>query len=185
MAEPVNQLGLADMLGVDPKTIRAWERQGCPIERKSRRRGDPTLYSVAAVSRWREAQAALAASGDLAAMDMEEARRRKLAAEAAIAELELEQKRGRVVEVEEAAQEFEHLLSSLRGRLLPIGSTVAPRLVLAQDAAAMLEIVDDAVIEALHEISGSPHDYLRPEGTESEVRGGPLGEDDASAEGEP
>jgi hypothetical protein len=44
--------------------------------------------------------------------------------------------------------------------------------------------VDDAVIEALHEISGSPHDYLRGDDPAVEAGGGAVREDDAPAEGD-
>lgn len=186
MADPVNQLELGKWLDVDPKTIRTWERQGCPVERKSQKRGEPTLYSVAAVSRWREARAALAASGDLAAMDMEEARRRKLAAEAALAELVLDQKRGEVAEVALMDRSVRKMLAVLRTRLMSIGSSVAPDLELAETGVERQSIVDAAVAEALDEISRSPRDFLGSAGSDdepdrSDPDEGPGGGDEAAA----
>lgn len=150
----VNQTEIARLLDVTPKTIRAWEVQGCPVEAPSTRRGAPALYSVAAVVQWREEVAARAASGALAAMDMEEARRRKLAAEAALVELDLAKRRDEVVEMPITAEEVGAGLSAVRARLMAIGATVAPKLILAADTASRKEIIDDEVNQALAEISG-------------------------------
>jgi len=154
----VSQLQLAELLGVTPKTIRAWERQGCPVEEKARR-GKPSKYSIAAVFRWREEQARLAASGDLDAMDMEAARRRKLAAEAAAAELALARERDEVVEIELVSKEVGAALAACRSRLLQVGAKVAPQCELTPDAAAVKELIDDAIFEALDEISGDALEY--------------------------
>lgn len=168
----VNQLELARLLGVDPGTIRTWQRQGMPIEKASTRRGDPNQYSVPAVVRWREEQARLAASGDLNAMDMEEARRRKLAAEAATAELALDERRGVVVEVGVVMEEVGRGLDSCRARLLGIGSKLAPMIAIETDAAVCKRMVDDAVNEALHELSGPAF----------ELPSGPAGDNSEGAE---
>jgi phage terminase Nu1 subunit (DNA packaging protein) len=154
----VSQLQLAELLGVTPKTIRAWERQGCPVERKARR-GLPSQYSVAAVFRWREEQARLAASGNLDAMDMEEAKRRKLAAEAAAAELSLARERDEVVEIDLVSKEVGTALAACRSRLLQVGAKVAPQCELTPDAASVKELIDDAIYEALDEISGDALEY--------------------------
>lgn len=150
----MNQAELAALFEVTPKTIQNWTAQGCPIERKGGR-GKPSMYRAADVIRWREDRAKLAATGDLAQMDMDEARRRKLAAEAAMAELVLDQKRGDVVLVALVEKEVGDCFSTLRARLLALGSALAPRLELAPDTAAIREIVDDAVIEVLDDISGT------------------------------
>lgn len=155
----VSQVELGSLLEKSTAAIRAWERQGCPVAQKARRKGEATLYSVAAVVEWREKQAALSASGDLAAMDMEEAKRRKLAAEAALVEIDLARKRGEVIEVAVVAAEIGGALSACRARLLGVGSSVAPRLELAPDTAARKEMIDDAINEALDEISGPAFEF--------------------------
>lgn len=182
-APPVSQVELASLLGLSTAAIRAWERQGCPVESKAKRKGDPTLYSVAAVVRWREQQAALAASGDLAAMDMEEARRRKLAAEAALVEIDLARRRGEVVEVAVIAAEVGSALSACRARLLGVGASVAPRLELAPDTASRKEMIDDAINEALDEISGPAFEFASgAEGDDQEGdRDTPVGADAPAA----
>ena len=159
MSGTVNQLELAGLLDVTAKTIRAWERQGCPVEVKSSKRGVPSQYRVSDVVRWREEQARLAASGDLDAMDMEEARRRKLAAEAATAELALARAKGEVVDLVLVTREVYGALANCRARIMTVGAKVAPRLEFAEDIAARKEIVDDAIIEALDEISGDTFEF--------------------------
>lgn len=149
----VNQTELARLFDVTPKSIRAWSSQGCPVEREGKR-GQPTLYRPADVIRWREERAALAAAGDIAMMDMEEARRRKLAAEAATAELALARAKDEVVEVELVSKVVGNGLAAVRARLLQIGAKIAPQAEIAPDATAIKELVDDAIYEALDEISG-------------------------------
>jgi len=154
----LKQVELAELLGVTPKTIRAWERQGCPFEEKGKR-GRPSRYNVADVVAWREEQVRLAAAGDLDAMDMEEARRRKLAAEAAAAELALARERDEVVEIELVSKEVGAALAACRSRLLQVGAKVAPECELTPDAASVKEMIDDAIFEALDEISGDALEY--------------------------
>ena len=144
MQETVSQVELATLLDVTPKTIRAWQRQGCPVEAKGRR-GVPSRYSVAAVVRWREDQVRLAAAGDLSAMDADEARRRKLAADAALAELELCRQRDEVVELEHVEKVVGAALATTRARLLQVGAKVAPQADLITDAASLKEMIDDAI----------------------------------------
>lgn len=152
MAE-LSQAEIAAVFGVTPKTVRQWTRMGCPIVHPGGR-GLPSVYETAQVFRWREEQARMAASGDLDAMDYEEAKRRKLAAEAATAELNLAISQGHVIAVDLIEREVGAALSACRSRLMSVGAKVAPQLDLAETAAARKEIIDDAINEALDEISG-------------------------------
>lgn len=154
----LNQSETARFFGVVPATIREWERRGCPVESRGRK-GVQAQYNTADLIRWREQQAALAASGDLSAMDIDEAKRRKLAAEAAIVEIELDKARGELVEVSVVMEAVGKGLDACRSRLLSIGSKIAPDIALETDAATVKEIVDDAVHEALDEISGPAFAY--------------------------
>lgn len=183
-AAPVSQIELSRLLDFSTAAIRAWEAQGCPVEQRAKRKGEANLYSVASVVRWREQQAALSASGNLAAMDMEEAKRRKLAAEAALVEIDLARKRAEVVDVSVIAAVVGGALSACRARLLGIGASVAPRLQLASDTASRKEMIDDAINEALHEISGPAFEFsggTDGDGQES-VECGFFGADAAAAE---
>ena len=154
----VSQTELALIFGVSRQSVRAWEARGCPVERKAQRKGEPSRYSVAAVLRWREEQAAMAAV--LGALDMNAARRRKPAAQATLAEIELAKIRGEVVEISAVAEKFGDALSAVRARLLALGSTLAPRLELATDVASRKEMIEDALKEALEPISGPVSEFL-------------------------
>ncbi|SMC42862.1 Phage DNA packaging protein Nu1 [Fulvimarina manganoxydans] len=187
MPSTVSQIALAELLDVTPKTVRAWERQGCPVEVKSRKRGQPSEYLVADVVRWREQQAALAASGDLSAMDMDEAKRRKLAAEAAMAEIVLDKERGEIAEIATIMGVVGKGLESCRARLLGISSKIAPILAMETDATTAKEIVDDAIHEALNEISGPAFAFAdEAEGDGEEGADGSFDEpDDAASNAHP
>ncbi|GHA13455.1 hypothetical protein GCM10007989_05070 [Devosia pacifica] len=120
----VTQTELSQILGYSAVTIRAWERQGCPVEKKGSR-GKSSLYNTAEVIRWREEQAVLSASGDTAAMDMEEARRRKTAAEAAIAELDLSVRRGAYVLIEEVGAIVADEYATIRANFTSLPGDIA------------------------------------------------------------
>lgn len=123
----VSQSELAEIWGKNPATIRAWVRAGCPIIKKGRG-GARSEYNTADVAAWREQQAALGAGGDLNAMDIDEARRRKTAAEAALAELELAIKKGRYVEIEEVGSAVAEEYAEVRAKLLSLPSDMADSL---------------------------------------------------------
>lgn len=146
----VNQRGIAEICGVTTETIRNWISSGMPTRKGEK---GERLYLPAEVMRWREERAAKVALDSVAVTDIEEAKRRKLAAEAAMAELELAKQRGEVAEIEVVAEEVGAALAACRARLLGIGAMTAPRLALAEGAAPMKAIVDDAVRTALEEIS--------------------------------
>lgn len=120
----VNQAELAALFGVSTVTIRAWERKGLPVERKGGT-GRASSYNTAAVARWREEQAALAATGDTSAMDMEEARRRKTAAEAALAELDLSIRRGDYVLIEEVGSIVADEYATIRANFTSLPGDIA------------------------------------------------------------
>lgn len=180
-ASTVSQAELSSIFGVTPQTIRAWERKGCPVESKGKR-GVASRYVPADVIRWREEQAKLAASGDLDAMDFEEARRRKLAAEAATAELALAKAKGEVVALDLVGREVGAALAACRARLMSIGASVAPKVGLAPDTAAIKEMVDDAIYEALDEISGVAFEFdSDPEEVDPQDDAGSSDGDDGAA----
>jgi len=123
----VSQTDLAAIMGVSAMTIRAWERKGMPVARKGSR-GKPGQYNTADVIRWRGEQAALAATGDTNAMDMEEARRRKTAAEAALAEMDLALRRGELVEVDTVGRLVAEEYATVRANLMAMPGEMAPDL---------------------------------------------------------
>jgi phage terminase Nu1 subunit (DNA packaging protein) len=147
----VNQADLAAIFGVSVVTVRAWERKGCPVERKATR-GKASAYNTAAVARWREEQAALAASGDLSAMDMEEAKRRKIAAEAALAEMELSLKRGELVAVEVVGSIVEEEYATVRANFMAMPGEISTDLEHLQ-ATEIEELLTSKVTEILNALS--------------------------------
>lgn len=161
-AKLMSQAELAGLFEVRRETVRDWERAGCPVERKSTKAGEPSLYRPAHVIAWDRERAVRAATGDLAAADMDALRQRKLAAETMLAELTLAQRQGDLVEVDAVVRETETMLSLLRARLVSLGAIAAPQLELARTAAERQSVIDAAVYQALTEISGSPWSFLGP-----------------------
>ena len=148
----VSQSEICRLLNVTPTTVQAWTRKGCPNVAKGGR-GKASSYRVSDVVRWREEQARLAATGDINAMDMEEARRRKLAAEAASAEIDLDLKRGVVVEVDVALDEVGRGLDACRSKLLSLASRLAPQVAAEDDVPKCKALISEAINEALSELS--------------------------------
>ncbi len=149
--QKVNQADLAAIFGVTTVSIRAWERKGCPVVEKGSK-GKSSFYNTAAVARWREEQAALAATGDTNAMDIEEARRRKVAAEAALAEMDLATRRGEYVLVEEVGVAVEAEYATIRANFLSMPGDIASDLEHLQSA-EIEELLATKVSEILNELS--------------------------------
>ena len=95
--------------------------------------------------------------------------------EATLAEIEVAEKRGAVAEVDLIASEFGNALAACRARLIGVGASVAPRLSIAESAAAMKLIVDEAIYEALEEISDGVLEFARSPGGDDPA--GDPGED--------
>lgn len=173
----VNQAELASLWGVSTVTVRAWERKGLPVERKGGT-GKASSYNTAAVARWREEQAALAATGDTEAMDMDEAKRRKLAADAALAELELAFKRGQCVMIEEVGAIVAEEYATVRANFTSMPGDIAADL---ENLAAVeiQELLAAKVSEILNGLSAD--DTYAAEGSADEGAGGSS---EATAEAE-
>jgi len=163
----VNQADLAAIFGVSTVSVRAWERKGCPVDEKGSK-GRSSFYNTAAVARWREEQAALAATGDTNAMDMDEARRRKVAAEAALAEMELATKRGEYVLVEEVGQIVEAEYSTIRANFLSMPGDIASDLEHMQSA-EIEELLATKVSEILNELAADSSFATEGQGGEGEI----------------
>lgn len=153
MGRRVNKGDLAAVFGVSLTTIGGWVRRGCPFL-VAGSKTVPWEFDTAAVARWREQQAAIAAQGDTSDLDIDEAKRRKLAAEAALAEIDLARARGEVVEIEQVAEVIGEQFSALRARLMAMPSKVAPLVIGVGDLGEVREVIDDHVRDALAELSG-------------------------------
>lgn len=170
----VSQMQLAGIFGVKTDTIRAWERMGCPVEHRGGR-GLASAYRPADVIRWREEQATLAAAGDVSKLDLNEARRRKTVAEAALAEIDLARARGEIAEVSIMTRELGNALAATLARLMAVGAKLAPTLEFATDAASRKNMIDDAIAEAVHDISSPDFSFFgSPEGDDPEGAAGDV-----------
>jgi hypothetical protein len=182
-SEWVSQRDLAKAMGVKTVAVRNWEVDGIPEPKIV---GKRKFYNLPAVIKWRHERAA---AGRPASQrrSTEEARTRKLEAEASLAEIELAKKRDQVVEISIAMKAFSDAMSACRSRLLSIGASVAPRIELAPDVASRKEMIDDAIIEALYEISSAAFEFSGGPAEDPESRDieESPGEDEASAEAEP
>ncbi len=138
----VNQADIAVIFGVQPRTVRSWVRCGLPEVQRGGS-GRPSLYNTAEVARWREEQAALAATAAEPA-DIETARRRKLFAEAGLAEMELGMRRGELISIEHVGAVVESEYAVLRSLALSLPGEMASEL--AQRPKGEIEVLLSAKI---------------------------------------
>ena len=118
------------------------------------------------------------------AADFQASRARKMAAEAALAEIELCKARDEVVELAHVEKVVGGALATTRARLLQVGAKVAPQADLITDAASLKEMIDDAIHEALNEISSGALEYAgtADDDDPGEDHGAARPDDDAAAE---
>ena len=157
----VNQSQLAETFGTTMPTVRAWVRRGCPVVQRGAK-GKQWQFNTAEVAAWREQEAAAAAVGDTSRMDLDESRRRKEAANAAMAEIDLAKRRGELVEVEHIAEIVGDEYSRLRQRLLGLPVKIAPMLDTAETLQERREIIEDAIVECLAELSADDDSLEEP-----------------------
>lgn len=110
-------------------------------------------YETSDVIAWMQRKQVDNLLGDAAAIDIEEAKRRKMAAEAELAETELAQVRGRLLPVEDVEKTWTELLASCRARLLALPSKLAPEVFAADTVTEVKGLIKAGVIEALNELS--------------------------------
>lgn len=150
----VNKRQLADILGLAEETLTQYQKDPTfPILHKRKGRGGSD-YETADVIAWLERRKINQTVGNQDLIDLEEGRRRKMAAEAGIAEIELMKEQGKVVEIEVVADAIGEQLSNLRAKMLSLPSKVAGQVYTAKDVKEIKAILDDAIYEALNEVSG-------------------------------
>lgn len=99
-------------------------------------------------------QRASTTGGVLLGSDYDVARTRKMEADAAIAEIELMKAQKLLVKADDVEKVWSSILFAVRAKLLAIPSKTAPVLALESDMAVIKDILDNAVAEALGELSG-------------------------------
>lgn len=150
----VNKRQLADILGLAEETLTQYQKDPTfPILHKRKGRGGSD-YETSDVIAWLERRKINQTVGNADLIDLEEGKRRKMAAEAGLAELELLKEQGQVVDIALVAEEVGEQLSNFRAKMLSIPSKVAGQVYTAKDMKEIKSILDDAIYEALNEISG-------------------------------
>lgn len=99
-------------------------------------------------------QRASTTGGVLLGSDYDQARTRKMEADAAIAEIELQKAQKLLVKADDVEKVWSTILFAVRAKLLAIPSKAAPVLALEKDVAIIKDVLDNAVGEALAELSG-------------------------------
>lgn len=154
----VTQAELARMYNVTATVIRGWIQKGMPLHRRGTtgggRNAKSTLIRVSDCVRWREKY--LKEEKSEAKVEFDEAKRRKMLAEAEKTELEVQVRKGELVEVDEIGKAVESDYMNLRAKLLAIPSSLAPILEVATTAIEIKNCLEDAINEALSELSMAP-----------------------------
>ncbi len=150
--EIVNKARVATITGKVVVTIDTWLRKGCPFVQKGGK-GKEWLFDTAAVIAWREEQTANNILGDLDDLDFEELKKRKIAAETAMMELDLALKREDAVSLDDISKEWAAMAEAFRARCMAIGPKTAPLIAVEKNLNKCRKIIDDAVYEALNELS--------------------------------
>lgn len=133
---------LAALIGVAPKTVRAYVKRGMPGTKV----GGTFRFNLKDVLPW------LLDQQHDPGEDYKRARARKEEAQARLADLRYEEKVKNVVPVDWAAKALTRILSNVRARLLAIPNTLAPKLSRVSDEDDIQCIVRDAIYQAMREI---------------------------------
>lgn len=151
----LNRDRLAEFLGCSLRTIDEYSRQGMPGE-APKKGGDSWKFESAAVVGWLRERERTNALGDLATLDEKEAKRRKLAAEAALAEHELALKTGAAVALNDFESAKGALIGAARAKFLGFGAALGPEVALLSSPQECSLVIENAVKEALRELSDNP-----------------------------
>ena len=153
IARHVSLAELAQPLGVARTTALSWTKQGMPyIRRADRDQGIPWVFDTAEVIRWRERQAARAASGETP-LDFVKAQTRKMAAEAELAELKLAKERSDAVSIRDTEKVWSELVTNFRAKLLALPQRLAPILVDQHNERVIVNLLQEEIHQALDELS--------------------------------
>ena len=160
-----SQAELAAALGLSPGRITALKRKGMP------------LFSIEAARAWRAQHIApvpgtktTAPTGSPAAdpdkttppAGYEQSRARREAAEASMAEMREAELRGELIQVAAVKAVWAARLTSTRDALLQIPSRLAPVLAAETDLAAVTQLLEDEIRQALAELSGASEPSRQP-----------------------
>lgn len=167
----VTRQGLADVFGVSVVTVDTWRRNGMPVLSEGSK-GKSFEFNTSDCIEWRVREKVAEARPDVdedgARVSAEEAERRKKVADAGLAELRLAQFDGTLVEASEVESAWGDLMTLCKRRLLALPTKLAPILAIENDAAKIQRGLNDAITDALNELSrgqdagGTPSDNPEP-----------------------
>lgn len=153
-----SRLDLADLFGVNERTVAKWQAEGMPVLSRGRG-GKLSGYNLAAAFRWaRDSGKFATAGGDGESSDTtgQQARVRKDLAQAAEAEQRVAQRAGKLIAIEDIEKSWGGIVAAVRSKLLAMPTALSDRLHRAatMDGAAAVEaLLQTAIYDALRELS--------------------------------
>lgn len=169
---------IAEAFGVTLAAVDDWvKRQGCPIASRPTVRGGKWQFDLRAVIQWRiSQQLSMAKPGGEDSMSdpLNEARRRKTDAEARVAEVEAAKCEGDAISILEAQAAWAAMVGSARAKLRGVGSKLGPLVAADTDPWQCRVMIDEAIDEALQELSEREipinlDSEAEPEGSDGDV----------------
>lgn len=145
----LTRVELAKHFDISIDRVQQYVSLGLPVHTKGKQ-GKAALYDLQACEQWVQENFRQEETGTL-----QEAKLRKLTAEAALAEIELERERGRLVEIDEVAKQVTAMLTNVRAKLLALPTKTSGLCLGLTSQAQIKEVIDNAVREALDELSGA------------------------------
>lgn len=157
-----NKSELAGIFGVTIPTIDQWVRDGMPVADRPNQKGAEWTFETSQAIYWKIGKAiedkrrrrsgaaeGVAPDGD----PIKLAQVRKLIAEAEIKEQKAALAKREVVRVDDAAMVLSAAIGNAKGKLLGLGSKVAPLVAMESEEGACRDIIDAEVREALEELA--------------------------------
>jgi phage terminase Nu1 subunit (DNA packaging protein) len=156
--EKLNQQELADRLGLTSRQVYNLRKKGMPATSKAGK----LTYSWRRAFDWYLDYKLKEAHGNGKSDPERDARVRKIEIETELAELRLAQVRSRLVTPEDHERELGFILTRIRAKLLQLASKWAPHFKACRTMGALRRAIDQAVGEALEEMSLAVDDNSVP-----------------------
>ena len=151
MGKIVNQRELSDILGVVPKTLWEWQKEGLPIVRAGET-GEANSYDTEQVIRWM-------IDRELAKSGREDHKDRLARLQGDKIEMELAVSRGDLIPAADVEPAWISIITAVRQSLLQLGVRLAPTLEITPGADAKRALIDEEVYDVLSKLSR--HDFSR------------------------
>ncbi len=147
-------------------TVDAWVREDCPYVKKALGKGQSWQFDSAMVADWLQERAVNNKVGDIAAINLDEASRRKVAAQASMEEIKLRKMQGELVEYAEVEKAGIDSYTACRARLLTMPTKLASRLLSCQKPEEVKALLEAEIYQALEELGN--YEVLDEPGASSE-----------------